>query len=157
MREAGFRSPAHVAAVSMGKKKRRRLPSRGSGTGLLELVTHRSLCPLEQCSDATFQEDRKSLEFNTIIPSDRLVLSLGHPEPAAISGQEPKLSKPLSQTLSPLRKWEGKRERKEVRKARRQEGRLFAVDPGLDGPGASGDNQGEASSGRGCRAGFLLP
>lgn len=115
MREAGCRSPAHVAAVSMGKKEEAAI--RGSSTGLLELVSHHSLCPLEQCSDATFQEDRKSQEFNTIIPSDQLVLSLGHPEPAAISGQEPKLSKPLSQTLSPLRKWEGNRERKEGRKA----------------------------------------
>jgi|EP01054_Gregarina_sp_Poly1_P007973 hypothetical protein len=118
MREAGCRSPAHVAAVSMGKKEEAAI--RGSSTGLLELVSHHSLCPLEQCSDATFQEDRKSQEFNTIIPSDQLVLSLGHPEPAAISGQEPKLSKPLSQTLSPLRKWEGNRERKEGRKAGRQ-------------------------------------
>lgn len=97
MREADCWSPAYTPAVSVGKGGGR-LPSRGLAEGSWSwLATIRSAFGAEL--DVTFQEDRKSQEFSAIIPYDWLGLSLGHPEPAAISGQDSPSS--LSHSLKP--------------------------------------------------------
>lgn len=107
--------------------------------------------PVEERSDATFQENRKSQEFNTIIPSNRLVLSLRHPESGTSQAKSPSsLSHSLSQTLGPLRKWKGNRERKEGREG----GRLFAVIPGLDGSGPQGTTEAKPAQDEGAELGF---
>lgn len=77
MRETGCLSPAHVPVVGVGK--RGEAASQGLGRGLLELVSRHLFCLWSRCSDATFQENRTSQEFKTIIPSDRLVVSLRRP------------------------------------------------------------------------------